>query len=155
MDLIKWILIALVKLLPTQINPLILPQTRLLLFDLRQASGLIRRIRRPISPLRMAVDLCIITRGGKRESVQRILNPRRIERRALARPRPLIVKLRQVQRALGFLLVSSSLRVALALRGQRRFFRRELCVTFRFLARRVRFLRFCVFPTSRSSIHGT
>lgn len=141
MRLVKRILIALLKLLLHQLDALLPPQPGMLLLDLRHAARLVRRIRRLVPTLRMAVDLGrVLIRQA--QGVQRVINTRGVERGALLRRRRAIVQLRQVQaaRLLGRLLGVG----AFALRGLRGFLGGEEGVAFGLFARGFGFFGFGV-----------
>lgn len=95
MHLVKRILLTLLKLLLTDLNALVTSQTGILSLNLRQPSLLERRIRSLESSLRMPIHLAAIL-ACKRQSVERIVDTRRIERRSLLAGRG-IVELRQIQ----------------------------------------------------------
>ena len=73
MNLVERILFTLVKLLPADINPLLSPQSRVLLFNLWHTTSLERRIRSLEPSFWVAVDL-----GGilvrQRQGVQRVID---------------------------------------------------------------------------------
>jgi len=102
-DLVERVLLALLELLPADLNALLLAQTGVLLLDLRQPARLVGGVGGLVPPLRVAVDLDAVRAFGKGEGVEGVLDAGGVERRGL----PVIVRgrveLRQVQRAAGLL----------------------------------------------------
>lgn len=147
--LVKRILITLLKLLSDDVNPLLSSKSRVLLFDLRHATRLIRSIGSLEPPLRVPVDL-----GGilvrERQGVQRVVDTGCVECASLAIGGG-VVELGQVEAA-G--LLGGCLLAALALGRLGCFFGGELGVTFGLFASCFGFLGFGFFSVLRRDLSG-
>lgn len=101
MNLVERVLFTLVKLLSADINPLLSPQSRVLLFNLWHTTSLERRIRSLEPSFWVAVDL-----GGilvrQRQSVQRVIDTGCAETSGLPAWRTFIIQLGEIETA-GFL----------------------------------------------------
>lgn len=146
MNLVERILFTLVKLLPADINPLLSPQPRVLLFDLGHTTRLERRIRSLEPSFWVAVDL-----GGilvrQRQSVQRVIDTGCVEVSRLTAWRALVIQLGEIETA-GFL--RRLFRVGtFGLGGLRGFFFAEESVAFGLLACGFSFFGFSVLSALR------
>ena len=79
--LVEGILVTLLKLLPTDLLPLLLPQSGVLLLDLGQPPLFKRFVGGLEASLRVAVDLLRAGVGGEREGVEGVVDARGVEGR--------------------------------------------------------------------------
>ena len=146
MNLVERILFTLVKLLPADINPLLSPQSRVLLFNLWHPTRLERRIRSLKSSFWVAVDL-----GGilvrQRQGVQRVIDTGCVETSGLLAWRTFVIQLGEIETA-GFLRWWFRA-AAFGLGGLRGFFFAEESVAFGLLACGFGFFGFSVLSALR------
>lgn len=83
MNLVEWVFRTLLKLLATDLNTLVLPQTRVFLLDLRQSPRLVSGISGLESSLRVTIDLGCVGAGSEGEGVESVVDTGCVESSAL------------------------------------------------------------------------
>lgn len=82
-NLVEGVFRTLLKLLATDLNTLVLPQTRVFLLDLRQSPRLVSGISGLESSLRMAIDLGCVGAASEGEGVESVVDTGCVESSAL------------------------------------------------------------------------
>lgn len=92
MNLVKRVLFTLLELLLDKLNPLVPSKSGVLLFNLRQPTGLKSRIRSLESALGVAVDLAGVP-VGQGERIECVIDTRGVQGRLRLGARPIVVEL--------------------------------------------------------------